>query len=241
MLGQRAMLNHQQRDAVEAPLRTVERLIKHSGLPVSGETVSELRNDLGAYRIEGFETFSAEQLVTRLEEIQRNIRREMQSMVFLYLHPPSANSYSNPVQDWETVVERWPKTQTDISESARCLALDRFAAAIFHILLVAEFGVIQVANLLNESGDKPGWGSVQRLQRILQKPYKDRDQLQQQHSRLLEDVVPMMVAVKDSSRHKISHVDNRLVWLETDFGPVVANEVTSATRGFMRRLAGELP
>jgi hypothetical protein len=145
------------------------------------------------------------------------------------------------LKDWETVAKRWPKMQLDIEESSRCFALERFAASVFHVLLVAEFGVIQVCDLLKVSGDKPGWGCVSRLEKVLDKDFKNRSPLEQQHSKLLEEIVPMMVAVKDSARHKISHVDNRLVWLDADFSPQIASEVIGSTRGFMRRLAKELP
>jgi hypothetical protein len=47
--------------------------------------------------------------------------------------------------------------------------------------------------------------------------------------------------MKESWRHKIDHVANKLEWMDTDFSPEVANEIITATRGFMRRLAAELP
>jgi hypothetical protein len=50
-----------------------------------------------------------------------------------------------------------------------------------------------------------------------------------------------MLAIKDSWRHKISHVENKLNWMDTDFSPQVAVEIISATRGFMRRLATDMP
>jgi hypothetical protein len=48
-----------------------------------------------------------------------------------------------------------------------------------------------------------------------------------------------MLAMKDSWRHKISHVENRLEWLDTDFRPQLAKAIIKAIRGFMRRLATE--
>jgi len=108
-------------------------------------------------------------------------------------------------------------------------------------MLVAEFRAIQVGNLLKVSGDKPGWGCVERLNKILGKPFEARSPLEQEHSELLRRILPMIAAVKDSTRHKITHVDNKLEWLDKDFSPQIAAEVIAATRGFMRRLAAELP
>jgi hypothetical protein len=112
---------------------------------------------------------------------------------------------------------------------------------VFHVLLVAEFGVIRVAELLHVGGDKPGWGSLERLVRINAKAWKERSPLEQEHSDFLKNVLPLAIAIKDSWRHKISHVDNKLEWMDTDFSPQVADEIISAARGFMRRLAADLP
>jgi hypothetical protein len=79
------------------------------------------------------------------------------------------------------------------------------------------------------------------MQRILEKKYSDRSPLEQQHSALLRSNVDMMIAVKDSWRHKLTHVDNKLVWLDADFSPRIASEIIGSTSGFMRRLAQELP
>jgi len=241
MMGQERVLTLDERRSVEESLRHVEVNIRRSGLLTSGEAITEFRTELISWDIPGFGKLPARTVAERIDDIQRTIRREMKTVVFMCLTSQSARRFSFPLEDWDGVIGRWPKMGADIGESSRCFALDRFAASIFHILLVAEFGVIQVGDLLGESGDRPGWGCAERLERILQKPYKERTPLGQKHSALLKDIVPMVVAVKDSSRHKISHVDNKLVWLDADFSPQIASEVISATRGFMRRLAKELP
>lgn len=234
-LGQTRTVTSAERKELEKSLLSAETIFRNSGLASSAGAVAELRAD------QNRNVLSADQVASRIEEIRRNVRREMTTVVFLYVPASRAELYDVPLSDWETTVERWSQTETDIKEAAICYALDRFAASIFHILRVAEFGVIQVADLLNESGDKPGWASADRLKRILDKKHEDRSPLQQRHSQLLMDIVPMIVGVRDSVRHKISHVDNRLDWLDTNIGATVAQEVISATRGFMRRLAAELP
>lgn len=149
--------------------------------------------------------------------------------------------YLNPLKGWDTVIGRFLKMQYNVEESAKCFALERYGAAVFHILQVAEYGVIQVGKLMGELGDKPGWSCVQRLRKLISAPYPERTPLAQQHTKLLENVVPLAIVVKDSWRHKLDHVDNQIVWVDTDFSPHVAEEIVTATRGFMRKLALELP
>ena len=239
LLGQRRILTPEEHHELETALQGVESNIRVCGLLTSAENVMELRVALS--QGEDVRLLSAEDVVSHIDEIHRTLRREMKAVLFLSVTPRNAEWYNSPLKGWEAVTKRWPEVSADIAESSKCFALDRSAAAIFHILLAAEFGVIQVGDLLGVSGDKPGWGCVERLVRILAKGFNDRSPLEKQHSTLLKDIVPMMVAVKDSWRHKISHVDNKLVWLDADISPEIASEVIAATRGFMRRLAAELP
>jgi hypothetical protein len=128
-----------------------------------------------------------------------------------------------------------------LKECSKCFALGHHAAAIFHVMLVAEFGVIETAKVFKVEGDRPGWGALDRLLRISDKKWADKSPLEQTHSEFLANLVPLALAIKNSWRHKISHVDNKLEWMDTDFGPDVAKDIVSATRGFMRKLATDLP
>jgi hypothetical protein len=183
----------------------------------------------------------ASDVVSRTWEIHRAIQAECAKLLFLNIPHDDAEWYQSPFKDWEKTLERWPEMRTNIEECSKCVALDRDCAAVFHSLLVAEFGVIKVAEFFGVQGDKPGWGSVERLQRITQKAHKDRSEIERDHFELLEKMVPLMLSIKNSWRHKLDHVDNQLKWLDTDFSPKVAKEIISATQGFMRVLAHDLP
>lgn len=174
------------------------------------------------------------------KELRGRLDDELWGTWFFSLDTLEAGYFNNPTKDWEQVIKTWPKTRIDIEESSKCYACGRYAAAIFHVLLVAEFGVIEVAKLVGVAGDKPGWGALDRLDKILVKPYNERSSIEQTHSELLKQVLPLMLAMKESWRHKISHVENRLEWLDTDFSPQLAEEIMKSIRGFMRRLATEL-
>jgi hypothetical protein len=176
-----------------------------------------------------------------LRELRRRFEDELRGKPFFQLFPPELELYKSPSKGWESVIERFPQTRIDIEECSKCMAFERHAAALFHVLLVAEFGIIQVARLFNVAGDKPGWGCLDRLARISDKKWQDKSPTEQQYSDFLKGLLPLAVSIKDTWRHKISHVDNRLEWLDTDFSPEVAREIISATRGFMRRLAVDLP
>jgi hypothetical protein len=176
-----------------------------------------------------------------LRELRRRCEDDFKTAFFLHLDPQQAKVYENPLQDWESVSSRFQKIRPNLEECSKCLALERYQAAVFHVLQVAEYGVIQVAVLMGVQGDKPGWGNLKKLAGILDNPYPQRSPLEQKHSKFLESVVPLAIIVRDNWRHKLDHVGNQIVWVESDFSAKVAEEIISATRAFMRKLASDLP
>ncbi len=169
------------------------------------------------------------------------IEDDLQRQYFLHLTVDQAEQFMNPLKDWEDVAQRFSPVRYNVEESGRCFGLERYGASVFHVLQVAEYGVIQLATLLGQLGDKPGWSCVARLQRLVSVPFPQRTLIAQQHSNLLENTLPLATAMKDSWRHKLDHVDNQIRWVDTDFSPGVAQEIIFAVRGFMRKLANELP
>jgi hypothetical protein len=176
-----------------------------------------------------------------ISRVAQTIADECSLHVYFSLDPSEAGMYFDPTEGWEPVIARFDEVRNNVIESAKCMALERYGAGVFHILLVAEYGVIQVAKLMSVQGDKPGWASLKRLNDILLKPVPQRSPFEQQHSKLLESVVPLTTVFKDNWRHKLDHVDNQIVWIDTDFSKNAAEEIIAAARGFMRKLASDLP
>jgi hypothetical protein len=181
------------------------------------------------------------EIVADLKDLRERLEDELKGHLFFHLTPQEAELHEQPTHGWHTVITRFPKAKTDIEDSSKCLAFGMYAASVFHILLVAEFGVIEVAKLFKVEGDKPGWGALERLEKINKKDWKDKSSLEQQHSEFLKNLTPLALAIKDSWRHKISHAENKLTWVGTDFSQRTADEIITATRGFMRRIAQDLP
>jgi hypothetical protein len=98
-----------------------------------------------------------------LRELRRRFEDELKKKLFLQLTLAESRRYLAPLEAWEQIAERFPKTRYNIEESSKCFALERYGASVFHALQVAEYGVIQVAELMQVQGDKPGWGSLKLL------------------------------------------------------------------------------
>jgi hypothetical protein len=181
-------------------------------------------------------------MVQEIEKVQQVILVEMKNNLFLYLPIERAKWYLAPKEGWQEVIKQFPKTVIDIEEAGRCFACDRYAAAVFHGMQIAEVGAIEIGKLIEINDPKPGWPStIREMKRIVQKEkYQDLKPVEQKHRALLEQLLPLMESMQDGWRHKISHVENKLVLLSGEFAPSVAEEILNATRAFMRRLATTL-
>jgi hypothetical protein len=176
-----------------------------------------------------------------LKQLRERSEDEFRTQFFLHLDPKQAAQFQDPSKEWSEVISRFHKAKYNIEESNRCFALERYGAAVFHALQLRNMALFQLARLLQVEGDKPGWGALKRLSAILEKPFPQQSELQKRHSKLLESTMHLAVIVRDNWRHKLDHVDNQIVWVESDFSADVAESIISSIRAFMRKLATDLP
>jgi hypothetical protein len=140
------------------------------------------------------------------------------------------------------VIARFPETGTDVEEAGRCFALERFAACVFHSIQVVEHGLNALGGFLDVKDPKSGWTATSKeLERITKKKFADLTPFEAKHIGFLKQIQATVAALQDAWRNKISHAQGRLAVLTAEFSPHVAEEILIASRGFMRRLATDLP
>jgi hypothetical protein len=166
----------------------------------------------------------------------------MQAREVFALSLKEGRELKNPRESWEEIIERFPDCATDVEEARICFALERYAAAVFHSLLITEIGLIELGKVIGASDHMTGWNATtQKLEAISKMKYPEKTPFQQQNAKLLEQIVATIQALKSAWRNKVSHAGDKLVLLRSDFTPAIAEEIIFATRSFMRRLATECP
>lgn len=190
------------------------------------------------------------QMIVRCGELRADLQQlrerhddEMRDHFFLHLDEREAEQYQNPLKNWEAILKKFPDAQDDVEEMNCCLALNRYSAAVFHILLVVEHGLIDLGNFIGVNDKKPGWDATSKaLDKILgagrtpTTPRKIR-----KHFAFLELVNKDMQSMKMAWRNKVSHADNHLFLMTSDFKPEVADKIINACHGFMLLMATEGP
>ena len=175
------------------------------------------------------------ELIDRLED-------EAKSLMFFALTPRESELFSYARKGWERSIERFPAIVDDVEEACKCFALSRYAAAVFHSIQIVETGLIDFGRFLKISDPHSGWTAVsQALKKIIEKKHQDRSRFEKRNFQFLEQMQGSVEGLKNAWRNKISHVQHRLVLMSAEFSPDVAEEILIATRGFMRRLAEDLP
>jgi len=75
-------------------------------------------------------------------EIQTRVVDDLSDRWFLHLPPPSVEFYRPTKPLFTAAVEaKFPQMSEDISEAAKCIALRRSTAAVFHLMRIMELGV----------------------------------------------------------------------------------------------------
>jgi hypothetical protein len=175
-------------------------------------------------------------------ELGGRLHDEMEGKYFWALTMSETEYYKNPHKGWEEVIATFKASITDVEEASKCFALSRYAAAVFHSLQVVEIGLIDLGRVIVATDPQTGWNATtKRLNKILATKYPDRTPFQQKHSQFLEQINATIEALKSAWRNKISHAQDKLVLLTSDFTPEVAEEILIASRSFMRRLATDAP
>ena len=176
------------------------------------------------------------------DELESRLLDQLQSRYCLSLTMAEAQFYSEPRKGWETIIDRFPATTTDIEEMSKCFALGRHAACAFHSLQVVEIGLIELGSLIGAKDHQTGWNATTaKLQQIMTAKHSDRTTFQQQHAMFIEQILATTEILKRAWRNKVSHAQGKLTLLTTDFSAEVAEEIMVASRSFMRRLATEAP
>jgi hypothetical protein len=177
-----------------------------------------------------------------LGEATRRLRDEAGIHTLLQVSVERAKFYSQPRADWTEVISRFPDTASDIEEANICFALERYAACVFHCIQAVETGLIALGAFLGVKDPKSGWTATSNeLKRITEKKYSDLSPFEAQHIASLRQIYATVGALQDAWRNKISHAHGRLAVMTADFSSRVAEEILIASRGFMRRLATDLP
>ncbi|HVB53481.1 MAG TPA: hypothetical protein VNF24_04735 [Candidatus Acidoferrales bacterium] len=171
-------------------------------------------------------------------ELQGRIDDEMEAALCLSLSPREKDLYGHAAPFGNEVADAFPSAAYDIEEAAKCLALERATACVFHLVRVLEVGLHELGAALGvpdlEMQANPTWEAVlAKCDKELAKPAKSRDPKWESQAEFFAEAVAQLRAVKVAWRNPTMHVDRV-------YDPSRAEDIWGSVRAYMRHLATKL-
>jgi hypothetical protein len=171
-------------------------------------------------------------------ELRGRIEDELSEILLLQVAPSRAELFGmvNPFGD--TVARQFPSVCLDAEEAAKCLALERNTACVFHLMRAMEVGLRALGKALNDPtldpARNPNWENIlRRCDAELRKPLKDRSPEWSVDDEFFSAATANLRAVKDAWRNPSIHVGSM-------YDNERAADVFNVVKAFMRHLATKL-
>jgi hypothetical protein len=215
------------------------------GMPVTKAAVSEFFDELVCAEQKegnfGFRSDSCLRMKARLQASMNCFGYESGLKSALIL-PPEMAKYYDPQSPLfgEEVHFQFPVAAYEIEEAAKCLAVGRSTAAVFHLMRVMEVGIHAVARCLGVpdpvKGADKNWGVI--LKRIQAARSAKGSSTQGTWNVPTDDAYfdaahATLDAVRNAWRNTTMHVENKYTAEE-------AEHILVAVRGFMMKLASRM-
>lgn len=202
----------------------VVEMLEEIGLPVSTAQAKRMQ----AAARDGKAT--AADFVRMAEELRVRIDDELAAELFLHVPSTRAKYFARPDFD-STVAKAFPDATLDIEEAAKCFALARWTACVFHLMRASEHGLRSLAAFLGVTFDFKNWDPIVKKMRSEVDNYNtssfkgNLDFLRQS----LERLTAVQVALRNEVMHSRSFYDEERAF-----------DIYRAVRGFMKQLAIQL-
>jgi hypothetical protein len=223
---------------LESTVQTLQEIGKNCELPVISASADVLSTEIGRVtkKPDGSLLLANEEFARvrgALLQLQHCVRVELGTRSALIFDAKSTSLWeAQGLPSGADFRTKFATAQYDMDEAAKCLAVGRGTAAVFHLMRVMETGLRAVHECLGISvalvGNNRNWGSILNRVRdaIANKgkwPEKD----------LFQEIYALLDSVKDAWRNPTLHVGEKKTTEE-------AEHIFAMVSGFMKKLASRM-
>jgi hypothetical protein len=179
---------------------------------------------------------SRRKYIETLTEIDSRLKDELESIWFMLLTEKKAELYNGKDLFGSQVSQQFPSAVLEIEEAAKCLALGRGTATVFHCMRILEVGLNSFATALSVNFEHRNWENIindleAAIKRIPGDPSKPDDWKDLVH--FYSEAAIQFRFFKDAWRNYSMHIHER-------YDPEYATIVFNSVKEFMRQLATRL-
>lgn len=187
------------RTLAENTVDHVLHLCRQSDLRLSAMYVERVATTIGP-------EFSFQNYSDDLRVLKERIIDELRAIEFLHIPSQHISYYKETPQFGEAVANKFPKTTTDIQEAAKCFALGRTTASVFHMMRVMEFATQFLGRKLNISlvGEKNWHKILDEVDKAI-KALPTKNSRQKAKRNKFAEASAHLRMVKDAWRNDVMH------------------------------------
>jgi hypothetical protein len=185
--------------------------------------------------------FTYERLVEEVRAIERSLQASLMRLRTLYIPSAEAQFYTDPEPFGPLTAKKFKKFSGDITEAAKCLALDRNTAVVFHLMRVMEYAVQRMGRKLGLTinPERSEWGRIMTdINNVIDPP-------QPRHGSPSVELSPLQRARRDKYRPAVALLTNvKNAWRNKTMHPRVqgytkqeAERVFHAVKAYLEYLA----
>lgn len=208
-------------------------------LPLSAATRGQLAR-LNSPELK-FEKHHSDLIAAQITELLFSIAADLHGHMFLYIRPERSEYYAqNEPPFGQTVADRFPEANPDISAASRCIAFEEWTAAVFHLMRVVGYGLRDLARTVDvpmaATFDYVEWGQVidQIESKVVAMRRQARSREKADSLEFYSKVLTQCRYFKDAWRLSVSHMRGKYDERE-------AITVFQAVGEFMRLVASDVP
>jgi hypothetical protein len=177
--------------------------------------------------------YSLQYLGVSMMHLNDRIRDELDAKHFLFVNESNRILYEAVEPTFNAEVQsKFPSASFDIDEAAKCLALGRSTASVFHLMRVMEIALHAVHACLGITapitGNDKTWGSV--LKKI-REDYKSRQNFREKD--LFQELYALLDAIRNAWRNSTMHVEDK-------YNEDEAKIIFQTVKGFLVKLASRM-
>jgi HEPN domain-containing protein len=151
----RAIISHQLRESVVENLRRCKKECVVLGLRMSVQGIDRMLELLQQPE------FTRQQIKDMAGELRRRVEDEFSSTTLcMRIEPDKAELYHGKDLFGSQVSQQFPSAILEMEEAAKCLALGRATATVFHCMRILELGLNSLAKALNINSEHRNWEHV---------------------------------------------------------------------------------
>jgi hypothetical protein len=94
-----------------------------------------------------------------LSDLSLRLTDDLKNRWFLHIDPAFVTFYDEPEPFGALVANQFPSAAFDIGEAAKCLAVGRATACVYHLMRVCEVGIKATLKVLGLTGIVTNWGA----------------------------------------------------------------------------------